>query len=145
MTELEPIFELPFSPTYDPVIPIDIDEKDRGVLCVQFNPGVGVKTVRIEADLTKIMEAVGIYTNYSYFLKFYKLGDKMIIMQNENKAVWHDVMRYKGEDFDVQCMALICNEGFTSLSQTEALNILNSAHLDVKFNGDMVVHITIEE
>lgn len=145
MTELEPIYELPFTPTYDPVIPINIDEDERGVLCVCFYPGVSVKTIRVEANLVKIMEAVGIKTYYSYFLKFYKLGNKMIIMQNENKSIWRNVLKYKDETFDVQCSALICNEGFTSLTQTEALKILNSAHLTVQANGDMVIDITIEE
>jgi hypothetical protein len=143
---MEEIFdEIPFTPAYDPVLPIDVKEEERGILCIQFLPSCSVETVRVERDIDNIMHNLGCVTRYSHLIKFYNLGNKMIIENNESKLCHEDVLIYNGQSFDLKGNVLICNKGFTSLTQAEALKILESATLHRSPIGTCKVVIKIEE
>ena len=144
--KMEEIFdEIPFTPAYDPVLPIDVKEEERGILCVRFLPTCSVETVRVERDVDSIMHNLGCVTRYSHLIKFYNLGNKMIIENNESKGCFKDALIYNGQGIDVKGNILICNKGFTSLTQAEALKILESAKLHRSSIGTCTVVIKIEE
>lgn len=146
MVEMKQIFELPFAPRYDPEMPVNVEESKRGVLCVLFHPLIGVSTKRVDADIMDLMKATGVITNMPHFLKFYELGNKMIIMNTENKILEEKAFSYNGEEFDMHGCMLICNKGFESLTQMEAMEILGSARLRITPSGlNMRVHIDIKE
>ena len=144
--KMEEIFdEIPFMPAYDPVMPVEINEEERGVLCVRFISSCCVETVRVKRNIDDIMDNLGCITRYSHLVKFYKLGKKMIIENNESKLVYENTLIYNGQGIDVKGNILICNEGFTSLTQAEALKILESAKLHRSPIGTCKVVIKIEE
>ena len=123
-----PLFDIPFAPAYDDLYPVK-DEKDKGVLCVYFNPYKGGHTVRMQRDLSDIMDTIGIYTRYVDKINFYQLGNKMIITHGIQNQAFENALTYNGETFDLESPALICNKGFTSLTQAEALKMLESIRL----------------
>ena len=147
MVELKEIKDIPFAPKFDPEMPVDIEESKRGVLCVLYTPYLGVSTIRVDANIMKIMDALGLITHMPHFLKFYEVGNKMLIMNTECGKTEEDVFTYNGESVDMKGSSmLICNKDFESLTQMEAIEILSSARLLVAPNGlNMRVCINIKD
>ena len=141
--QMEPLYDLPFMPAYDPILPMQEDEGKNGVLCVRYYPSVGVGTIRVQRNLLDIMKTLGCVLNNTSRLEFFRLGKKMIIMQNEACVKYEDVLTCDGETFDMEAAVLICNDGFTSLTESEALRILESAKLHRELNNRYVVKIEI--
>ena len=141
---MKQLTEFPFVPNYDPVMPFDVEETERGVLCILFCPGSYVKSVRMDANIDDIMDQLCVITGFAGHLKFYELGDKMIIMHNERNIKWKGAMIYDGKKYDIDNAALICNKDFTSLTKMEAMNILSSSKMHVLKNGTFMITIEVK-
>ena len=125
---MEPLDELPFMPAYDPIYQDENIDK-RGILCIRYRPNLGVHTVRVQRDMMDIMDKVGCVFNNPSKVNFYKLGKKLVINQDENSTKYPDMLIYNGKKYEVESCNLICNENFQSLTEAEALMILESAKL----------------
>ena len=128
MTVMVPLYDVPFAPVYDDIYPTK-EVKERGVLCVYFNPMFGSRTMRMQRNMNDIMDAIGLVTRYVDEINFYNLGNKMLIMHGAQTESYKDALIYNGEKFDLESPVLICNKGFTSLTEAEALMMLESTRL----------------
>ena len=145
MVELKEIYEFPFIAGYDPVLPMDIRDDEKGVLCILFQPSDSVRSVRIDASISAIMDELSVITGNSGHLRFYELGNKMIIMHKERDIQWKDALIYNGQKFTIYNNALICNKNFTSLSNTEAMLILESAKMHIDKARRASISIEVKE
>ena len=139
---MEPLYEIPFMPAYDPILPINDVEK-RGVLCIQYRPGAGICTVRVQRDMIDIMSKLNCVFNNTSRVFFYKLGKKLVITQDESPGIYTDVITYNGKTYDAESNVLICNQDFMSLTESEALSILESARLYRGKNNSCVIKINL--
>lgn len=145
MAVMVPLYDIPFAPAYDDEYPVK-DETDKGILCVYFNPYKGGSTIRMQRDLSDIMDAIGLYTRYVDKINFYQLGNKMIITHGIQSQAFENALTYNGQTFDLESPALICNKDFTSLTQTEALNMLGSIRLRRSIKNKLYfMNMTINE
>ena len=128
MAVMVPLYEVPFAPAYDDIWPSK-KEDEKGVLCVYFNPMFGSRTVRMQRNLNDIMNVIGLTTRYVDEINFYKLGNKMLITHGAQTESYKDALIYNGEKFDLESPVLICNKDFTSLTESEALVMLESTRL----------------
>lgn len=141
---MEPLYEIPFMPAYDPILPIEEADK-RGVLCILYEPALGVSTVRVQRNMMDVMMKLNCVFNNTSRLEFYKLGKKLVITQDENVSIFTDVLTYNKAKYDMHAVSLICNENFTSLTESEALTILESATLHRGKNRSYYVTLEIRD
>lgn len=144
MAVMVPLYDIPFAPAFDDEYPVKDDKE--GILCVYFNPYKGGCTKRMQRDLSDIMDTIGLYTRYVDKINFYQLGNKMIITHGIQSQAFENALTYNGQLFDLESPALICNKGFTSLTQTEALNMLESIRLRRSIKNKLYfMNMTINE
>lgn len=141
---MQPLTELPFMPAYDPIYQDD-DVNKRGILCIKYRPSSGVHTVRVQRDMISIMQELDCVFNNTMRVNFYKLGKKMVISQDECSVTHENVLTYNGKKYDMESTNLICNENFQSLTESEALTILESARLHRWENKSYGVTIEIRD